>query len=94
VAGLPVQTFLSFTIGAVGWFLWSIVMLKGIFLRWIAVFGIIANKMGFLGGIGAVVQGTPFFLHGLFTIFCATVTAFWFIVIGSQLYRYGTHIPS
>jgi hypothetical protein len=93
VAALPVQTFFSFTIGAVGWLFWSLIMWKGVFPRWTAIFGIIVNVMGILGGVGALVQGTPFYLLGLFTIFGALFTAFWFIVIGAQLYRYGNRLP-
>jgi Domain of unknown function (DUF4386) len=93
VAALPVQTFFSFSIGAVGWLFWSLVMWKGVFPRWTAVFGIIVNAMGILGGVGALVQGTPFYLLGLFTILGALFTAFWFIVIGAQLYRYGNRLP-
>ena len=92
VAALPVQTFFSFTVGAVGWLLWSLLMWKGVFPRWVAVFGVIANVMGFLGGVGALVQGTPYYLLGLFTIFGALFTAVWFIMIGILLYRYGNRL--
>ena len=69
-------------------------MLKGVFPRWTAIFGIIVNVMGILGGVGAVVQETPYYLLGLFTIFGAIFTAFWFIVVGAQLYRRGNRPSS
>lgn len=94
VAALPTQTFFSFTIGAVGWLFWSLVMWKSFFRRPTAIFGVIVNVMGILGGVGALVQGTPYYLLGLFTIFGAIFTAIWFIVIGFQLYRFGTHLPA
>jgi len=92
VAALPILTFLSFTIGAAGWLLWSLLMTKTFFGRWSAVFGVIVNVMGILGGVGAIVQGTPLYLLGLFTIFGAIFTALWFILIGTQLYRHGTRL--
>jgi hypothetical protein len=89
VAALPTQTFFSFTIGAVGWLFWSLLMPKSFFHKGSAIFGVIVNVMGILGGVGALVQGTPYYLLGLFTIFGAPFTALWFILIGAQLYRYG-----
>lgn len=92
VAALPLETFFSFTIGAVGWFLWSLIMAKSFFGKRSAAFGVIVNVMGILGGVGALVQGTPLYLLGLFTIFGALLTAVWFIVIGVQLYRHGNRL--
>jgi hypothetical protein len=83
----------SFTIGAVGWLFWSLLMPKSFFRKGSAIFGVIVNVMGILGGVGALVQGTSYYLLGVFTVFGAIFTAIWFIVIGAQLYRYGSHLP-
>jgi hypothetical protein len=94
VAALPIQTFFSFTIGAVGWLFWSLLMPKSFFGWATAIFGVIVNVMGIFGGVGALMPASsPFYLLGLFTIFGALFTAVWFIVVGAQLYRYGTHLP-
>jgi hypothetical protein len=93
VAALSTQTFFSFTIGAVGWLFWSLLMSRSFFGKGSAIFGVIVNVMGMLGGVGALVQGTPFYLLGVFTILGAILTGVWFIVIGAQLYRYGNHLP-
>jgi Domain of unknown function (DUF4386) len=92
VAALSTQTFFSFTIGAVGWLFWSLLMSKSFFGKGSAIFGVIVNVMGILGGVGAMVQGTPFYLLGVFTILGAIFTGIWFIIIGAQLYRYGSHL--
>lgn len=92
VSSLPLLTLFSFTIGAIGWFLWSLQMPGTFFGRWSAAFGVIVNVMGFLGGVGAMVQGTPYHLMGVFTVFGALFTAIWFIVIGVQLFRHGSRI--
>jgi hypothetical protein len=92
VGALSTQTFFSFTIGAVGWLFWSLLMSKSFFGKGSAIFGVIVNIMGILGGVGAVVQGTPYYLLGIFTVFGALFTAVWFIVIGVQLYRYGSRL--
>lgn len=94
VSALPLMTFLSFITGAMGWLLWSLLMPGTFFGRWSAVFGVIVNVMGFLGGVGALVQGTPYYLMGLFTVFGAVFTAIWFIVIGAQLFRHGNRLLS
>jgi hypothetical protein len=94
VAALPLETFLSFTIGAVGWLLWSMLMSKSFFGRTSAVSGVIVNVMGILGGVGAMVQGTSFYRLGLFTILGAPATALWFIYIGVKLFRHGNRLRS
>jgi hypothetical protein len=93
VAALPVETFFSFTIGAVGWLFWSLLMPRTFFGRATAIFGVVVNVMGILGGVGALMPpSSPFYLLGLFTIFGAIFTAIWFMVIGVQLYRYGNRL--
>lgn len=93
VAALSTQTFFSFTIGAFGWLFWSLLMLKSFSGKGSAIFGVIVNIMGILGGVGALVQGTPYYLLGIFTVLGAIFTGVWFIVIGAQLYRYGSRLP-
>ena len=92
VSVLPVQTFFSFAIGALGWLLWSLIMAKSFFGKWSAVFGVIANVMGILGGAGALVQGTSFAPLGFFITLGGLATALWFILIGVELFRHGNNI--
>lgn len=85
-AALPLQTILSFGIGAVGWLLWSLVMLKGSTLpRWMAVFGVIVNVIGIIGAAAPVVSAS--FILGLFQFLAVPLTGLWFIIIGVRLYR-------
>ena len=85
-AALPLQTVLSFGIGAVGWLLWSVVMLKGsIFPRWMAISGIIINVIGIIGAAAPVVPAS--FILGLFQFLAVPLTGLWFIIIGVRLYR-------
>jgi len=92
VNALPFQTFFSFAIGAVGWLLWSLIMARSFFGKWSAIFGVVANLVGLLGGAGALVQGTPYHLLGVFTTFGAIATALWFIFVGVRLFRHGNHL--
>jgi hypothetical protein len=90
---LPLQTVFSFGVGAVGWFLWSLVMLKGrAFPRWMAIFGLIVNGIGIIGAPAPVVPGV--FLLGLFQYFTAPLTALWAIVLGIALYRFGLRLSA
>ena len=82
VNALPLMTFFSFTVGAVGWLLWSVLMPKTFFRRTTAVFGVIVNIMGILGGIAVWVSAL-----GIFNVFGALLTALWFILVGAQLLR-------
>jgi hypothetical protein len=60
---------------------------------WISgVLGVIVNVMGILGGVGAVVQGTPYYLISIFAIFGALSTAPWFILIRAQPFRHGNRL--
>jgi hypothetical protein len=92
-AALPLQTVLSFGVGAAGWLLWSIVMLKGrVFYRWVAVFGIIVNVIGIIGAFGSVVPTS--FLLGLLFFLTPRLTALWFIAIGVIVYRFQRRLPT
>jgi hypothetical protein len=91
-AALPIQTVLSFGIGAVGWLFWSLVMLQGrIFPRWMAVSGIVVNGMCIIGAAAPVVPAS--FILGLLLFLTAPLTAIWFIIIGVRLYR-SSHLIS
>ena len=85
-AALPLQTVISFGIGAVGWLFWSLVMLKGhTFPRWMAIIGVIVNVVGIISAPAPVVPG--FFILGLLQYLTGPLTAIWFIMIGVGLYR-------
>ena len=92
-AALPLQTVLSFGVGAVGWLLWSVVMLQGrsIFPRWMGVLGVIVNVIGIIGAAAPVVPAS-FFL-GLMQFFAVPLTAVWVVATGVRLYRYGSMLP-
>jgi len=83
VNALPLMTFFSFTVGAVGWLLWSVLMPKTFFRKATGIFGVIVNVMGILGGIAVWVSTL-----GIFNVFGALLTAFWFILVGAQLLRH------
>jgi len=83
VNALPLMTFFSFTIGAVGWLLWSILMPKSFFRKTTAIFGVIVNVMGFLGGVAVYVPAL-----GIFNVFGALLTALWFLLVGAQMLRH------
>lgn len=93
-AALPLQTVLSFGIGAIGWLLWSVVMLQGrtIFSRWMGVIGVIVNVIGIIGAAAPVIPVS--FILGLFQFFAVPLTAIWVIIIGVRLYRYSRTLPA
>jgi hypothetical protein len=88
---LPFQTVLSFGIGAVAWFLWSLVMFKGhIFSRFMAIFGIIVNGIGIISAAAPLVPAAS--ILGLLQFLTAPMTAIWFIMIGVRLYSFAGKI--
>jgi Domain of unknown function (DUF4386) len=85
-AALPLQTVISFGIGAVGWFFWSLVMLKGrTFPRWMGIIGFIVNAVGIISAPAPVVPAS--FILGLLQYLTGPLTAIWSILIGVGLYR-------
>lgn len=82
VNALPLMTFFSYTIGAVGWILWSVLMPKTFFRKTIAIFGVVVNIMGFLGGVANYAPAL-----GIFAVFGALLTEVWFVVVGIKLLR-------
>ena len=93
-AALPLQTVLSFGVGAIGWLLWSVIVLQGrsIFPRWMGVLGVIVNVIGIVGAAAPVVPAS--FILGLFQFFAVPLTAIWVIVTGVRLYRYSRTLPT
>jgi hypothetical protein len=93
-AALPLQTVLSFGVGAIGWLLWSVVVLQGrsIFPRWMGVLGVIVNVIGIIGAAAPVIPAS--FTLGLFQFFAVPLTAVWVTVVGARLYRYGRTLPT
>lgn len=82
---LPLQTVLSFGIGAVGWLFWSLAMLKGhTFAKWMAIIGVIVNGIGIISAPAPVVPGSYFL--GFLQYLTGPLTAIWFIIIGVRLY--------
>jgi hypothetical protein len=92
-AALPLQTVLSFGVGAVGWLLWSLIILKGhSFPKWTGVFGIIVNVVGIIGA-AAPLALTSLILF-LFQFLAIPLTGVWFIIIGVALYRFNQNIAA
>ncbi len=86
-AALPLQTVLSFGVGAVGWLLWSVIMLKGrTFPRWAGVLGVIVNLVGIIGAAAPVIPAV--FILDLSQFLAVPLTSVWMIVIGVKLYRF------
>jgi hypothetical protein len=89
-AALPLQTVLSFRIGAVGWLLWSLLMAKSVFRRTTAAFGVIVNVIGIVGSASPVVPSSS--ILGLFQFLAVPLTGFWFILVGFQLRRHSRQL--
>ena len=88
---LPIQTVLSFATGSLGYLLWCIPMLRSVFPRWLAIFGVIAGIIGLLGSAAPVIPSAP--VLGLFQYICVPLMALWFVIVGIRLYRYGRSLP-
>ena len=93
-AALPLQTVLSFGVGAIGWLLWSVVILQGrtIFSRWMGILGVIVNVIGIIGAAAPIVPAS--FILGVSQFFAVPLTAIWAIIIGTRLYRYSRTLPA
>jgi hypothetical protein len=89
VAALPLETVLSFGLGAIGYLIWSVVMLEGrTFPRWIAVTGILLNSAAIIGAFSPVVPA--FYVVGVLMYFTIPLTGLWFVAVGVALYRHAT----
>ena len=82
---LPLQTVLSYGVGAAGWLFWSIAMVKSSFGLRTAILGIVVNSIGIVGAAHPMVQSS--FALGLLQFITPPLTSAWAIVIGVQLYR-------
>jgi hypothetical protein len=89
VAALPLETVLSFGLGAIGFLMWSVVMLQGRnFPRWIAIAGVLLNSAAIIGAFSPVVPAS--YVIGALMYFTIPLTGLWFVAIGVALYRYAT----
>jgi hypothetical protein len=92
-AALALQTVLSFAVGAIGWLVWSVVMLNSrVFSAWMGVVGIVVNVIGIVGSAAPVVPAS--FVLGLCQFLAIPLTGIWAIVIGIRLYRYGRRLQN
>jgi hypothetical protein len=83
---LPLQTVLSYGVGAVAWLLWSVAMAKSVFGQRTAIFGVIVNAIGIAGAASPVVPSS--YALGLLSFFTPPLTSLWAIVVGFQLYHH------
>jgi hypothetical protein len=81
VNALPLMTFLSFFIGSVGTFLFSIAMTKSAFGKALGAFGIITNMTAIIGSLYPLLSNPPYII-ALFFIISVPLVALWFISIG------------
>jgi hypothetical protein len=88
---LPLQTVLSFATGTLGYLLWCVPMLKSIFSRLTAIYGAIVMVVAIIGSAAPLVPSSV--ILWLCQFVCIPACAFWFILVGVQLYRYGRHLP-
>ena len=84
LAVLPVATFLSYVISSVGILIIGIVMIRGVFLRIGAVFGIATGIVGTLGGFYIFVPSLSIFLLVSLVLF-----GIWTTFSGLRLVRLG-----
>jgi hypothetical protein len=87
---LPLETVLSFGIGALGYLLWCVPMAKSFFGRWTAIFGAVVSIIGLLGAAAPVVPSS--YILGLCQFICVRAIALWGLVLGVLLYRYGRRV--
>jgi hypothetical protein len=87
---LPIQTVLSFAIGTFGYLLWCVPMFKSIFRRWTALFGAVWSIVGLMGSAAPLFPSST--TLGLFQFLCVPAVGLWFVFVGVQLYRYGSHL--
>jgi hypothetical protein len=88
---LPLQTFLSFAIGPIGYILWCVPMARSFFGRWMAIFGIFVSVVGLLGSAAPLVPSS--FLLGLAQFLCVRLIAIWVLILGVQLCLHARRMP-
>jgi hypothetical protein len=85
LAAIPIATFYSYFIGSLGFLIASLVMLRGVFRRGVALLGVTCNALGI---VCAFVFFNPSDLSAL--IFpTLNVYGLWNILVGAQLIRLG-----
>jgi Domain of unknown function (DUF4386) len=89
---LPLQSVLSFGIGSLGYLLWCVPMWKSFFGRWTTIFGVIVNVIGVIGSASFVVPAA--FILGICLLLAPRLIALWSIVLGVQMFRYGSRLPA
>jgi hypothetical protein len=82
LAVLPIATFYAYLIGSIGFLIASIVMLKGVFRKGIALIGITCNLLG-------IIDAFVLFAPSLASLIFPTLNlyALWNILVGAQLIR-------
>ena len=83
----PFLNFLSFAVSGAGWLLVSVVMLRGIFGRRTAYFGIATMLVAFLAALSWLLPSL-----GVTIIVCLAMFAVWCVLVGGQLYHLGITI--
>jgi hypothetical protein len=89
---LPLQTVLSFAIGSIGYLLWCVPIAKSFFGRWNAIIGVIVSVIALIGSASPVVPSS--YILGVCLFLGPRLIAFWFIVMGVLMYRYGRRLPA
>jgi len=89
---LPIQTVLSFVVGTFGYLLWCVPMLKSIFRRGTAIFGIAVMVIALIGSAAPMFPSS--IILGLCQFICVPACALWFVLVGIQLFRYGNRLPA
>jgi hypothetical protein len=85
LGAIPIATFYSYFVGSLGFLIASMVMLKGVFRRGVALVGMTCNILGI---IDAFVLFDP---AGLAVLIFPTLNLYglWNILVGAQLFRLG-----
>jgi hypothetical protein len=82
LAAIPIATFYSYFIGSLGFVIASVVMLKGVFRKIVALIGIVCNLLGI---ISAFVLFAPDLAQLIFPTL--NLYGLWNILVGAQLIR-------
>jgi hypothetical protein len=84
LAALPIATFYSYFIGSLGFLIASVVMLKGVFRKVVALIGIVCNLLG-------VISAFVLFAPDLAQLIFPTLNLYglWNILVGAQIIQLG-----
>lgn len=83
LAGLQIETLLSFVIGSLGLVILSVLLFRGPVRRATAWLGVAANSLGIVGGVGAVVPALA-----ITTSPSLLLIGLWYVLLGAQLIRF------